>query len=132
MFGFTALLGVLANWAVLVLMALLIWLLRDRGVKVILALVAYGLLLLLNADTFVHTVTGAMIYPEDPGGALMQAIRSLGWYRFEINAFAAVATLVLLVPWPKARGLRILAIATLIGFALTLLATFAFSGLDMR
>lgn len=132
MFGLAALLGVVATWAVPVLMAILIWRLRDRRARVIPALVALVLLLLLKADSFVYTLTGTMIYPEDPGGGVMQAIRGLGWYALELTAFAGVATLVLLRPWPRSRGVGLLAIATLTAIALTLLVTFAFAGLDMR
>lgn len=132
MFVLAAMTALIAEWSVPLLMPILIFALRARGMRAVLAGIAWVLVILLKADTVVYLLTGVVHYPEDPGGRLMESLRILSWYRIEIALLALVATAALCWPWPRTFGLRLLATVTLAILALSLVMMVLFSGLDMR
>lgn len=129
MFGLTALIAVLLPWLMILLMAILIWTLRARRVRALLALAALILLWLTNAREFLYAIGLPLPYPDEPGGALRDVVGALEWYRWQIVALACVAAAALALPLPGARGQRVLAVITVLGLAISAALVWSFTGL---
>jgi len=135
MFVVSALAGVVLMMTVPILMAILIWQLRARRSRAGVALVALVLLWLVDSREFLYLLGIPPYDPYDPYapfGPIRSMIRSLEWFRLEIQLLATVASAVLVWPLPEPRWQRLLAIAVPVMLGLSVLVTLAFQGLDMR
>lgn len=129
MLGLTVLIAFLLPWLMIILLAVLIWKLRARRVRALLALAALILLWLTNAREFLYAIGLPLPYPDEPGGALREVVGALEWYRWQILALACVAAAALALPLPGARGQRLLAILTVLGLAISAALAWSLTGL---
>jgi len=133
MFGITALLAFTLPWVLLPAMAVLIWLLRARRRRAVLALAAMVLAALPHLREFLYVIGLGLPYPGDESTALGGSVRALlgamensAW---PLLGLAAVSAALLSWPPPDRALTRVLAVLVVVGLGACTALTWSFIGL---
>jgi hypothetical protein len=135
MFQVAALLAGFLPWLMILALAALIWILRRRRWRALLALVALVLMALINSREVLYAMGLGSFDLEDAIG--LSAIRlriatALEWYGWQILALATVSAALLAWPLPAARGQRVLAVLVVAGLGLSTFMVWSFTGLRLN
>jgi hypothetical protein len=135
MFQVAALLAGFLPWLMILALAALIWILRRRRWRALLALVALVLMALINSREVLYAMGLGSLDLEDATG--LSAIRlriatALEWYGWQILALATVSAALLAWPLPAARGQRVLAVLVVAGLGLSTFMVWSFTGLRLN
>jgi hypothetical protein len=133
MFGLTALVAMVLPWVLMPAMAGLIWRLRGRTMRALLALAALVLVAVTQSRELLYAVGLGLPYPGEEASALASASRRVvsaaEWFTWQILAFATLSAALLSRPLPERAGTRALAIAVIVGLAVSALLVWSLTGL---
>jgi hypothetical protein len=137
MLGIAALLSAVLPLAMLPAMAVLVWRLRKRRLRALLALAAMALVAGTVAREFLYAVGLGLPYPGEEGNAFLVGVRmitgAMERYAWQFLAFAAFAAAFLSWPvaglWRERRGLALLAALVVAGFAVSAWLVWSLTGL---
>lgn len=133
MFGITALLAFTLPWVLLPAMAVLVWLLRARRLRAVLALAVLMLAALPQLREFLYAIGLGLPYPGDestaPAIALRAIVSASEPYVGPLLGLAALAAAWLSWPLPDGTGTRVLAVLVVVGLAVSAALIWSFIGL---
>jgi hypothetical protein len=118
-------------WVIIPAMAVLIWLLRRRLLRALLALAALVLVAVTHSREFLYSIGLGLPHPDDEPGPLISALSALEsaveWYAWQNLALAAVSAAVLSWPLPDGRGKRVLAVMVVVWLGVSAALVWLFS-----
>ncbi|MGQ3361017.1 MAG: hypothetical protein ACT6XY_18540 [Phreatobacter sp.] len=133
MFGIMALLALILPWVLLPAMTVLIWRLRTRRPRAVLAMAAAILAALPHLRELLYAVGLGLPYPDEESTRLAASFRALlgategyGWH---LLGLAALSAAWLCWPLPESRGTRVLAALVVFGLAGSAALVWSFTGL---
>ncbi len=133
MFGIMALVTLLLPWLTLPAMAVLIWLLRARCLRAVVALAALMLAALPDLREFLYAIGLGLPHPGEETTALAVGFRTVlsatEGYAWHLHGLAALSAVWLSWPWPERRGTRVLAALVVAGMAGSAALIWWFTGL---
>jgi hypothetical protein len=133
MFGIMALLAFTLPWVLLPAMAVLIWLLRSRRLRAVLALAAMILAVLPHLREVLYAIGLGLPYPGDESTALAVGVRVLlsatEGYAWPFLGLAAMSAALLSWPLPDRSGTRVLAALVVVGLGVAAALVWSFTGL---
>jgi hypothetical protein len=133
MFGIMALLAFTLPWVLLPAMAVLIWLLRARPLRAVLALAAMVLAALPHLREFLYAIGLGLPYPGEESTALAGSFRWLlsaaEGFAWPLLGLAALVAGLLSWPPPDRAGTRVLAALVVVGLGVSAALVWSFTGL---
>lgn len=133
MFGIMALLAFTLPWVLLPAMAVLIWLLRTRRLRAVLALAAMMLAALPHLREFLYAIGLGLPYPGEESTALAGSVRALlsaaEGLAWPLLGLAAMSAAWLAWPLPDRAGTRVLAVMVVVGLGASVALVWSFTGL---
>lgn len=133
MFGIMALLAVTLPWVLLPAMAVLIWRLRARRLRALLALAAMLLAALPHLREFLYAIGLGLPYPGEEttalGGGFRALLSSAEGFAWPLLGLAALMATFLSWPLPERFGTRVLAGLVVAGLATSAALIWSFTGL---
>ncbi|MDP2801822.1 MAG: hypothetical protein Q8O26_08055 [Phreatobacter sp.] len=133
MFGIMALLAFTLPWVLLPAMAVLIWLLRARRLRAVLALAAMMLAALPHLREVLYAIGLGLPYPGEESTALAGSFRALlsaaEGFAWPLLGLAALSAALLSWPLPDRSGTRVLAFIVVVGLTVSAAMVWTFTGL---
>jgi glucan phosphoethanolaminetransferase (alkaline phosphatase superfamily) len=131
MFGIIiALIFYILPWVIIPAMAVLIWLLRRRLLRALLALAALVLVAVTHSREFLYSIGLGLPRDDEPGpliSAFSALVSAAEWYAWQNLALAAVSAAVLSWPLPDGRGKRVLAVMVVVWLGVSAALVWLFS-----